>query len=366
MNKFKRHRGRGTTLVEMLVAVTITIGMLGMVGMVFKSSSKASGKALAYNELLRQARALTRQLEDDFRGLRADMPMAIIWEEELADVDGDYNVDPCEVIRKDRIVFFANGDFQTIDGQYSGNLARIFYGQSLDTYNTPVHEEDPCAPPRRILARRTKILTPLGLPVVDSTNWSAWGSPEIFDDNPLEKSVVGYWKNEIPQNYIDYHFRTWDPALTASPPNQWKVSMVRRPNIEEVVNAMYAGTVSSDGIQKIYMLPDVGEFKIEAWYNYQQQWGDVPCPMAMYWNIPDLDGGSLLSNGMPAGQNIDVHYWWSSTDIGTYVAVGMGLTQPVDTWPGGLRFTFRLYDKDRRHFPEGKEFSYIVRLPARQ
>ena len=65
--------------------------------------------------MMRQLRSITRQLESDFRGYRSDMPIIAIFEghrsssavpyDELGDPAND------EMIRYDRISFFANGDF---------------------------------------------------------------------------------------------------------------------------------------------------------------------------------------------------------------------------------------------------------------
>ena len=75
-------RGRGVTLVEMLVAVAITVGMMIITGVVFKSSTDASGKAMASNDVMNQLRALTDQLERDLSGLRSDMPFAIVFQQD--------------------------------------------------------------------------------------------------------------------------------------------------------------------------------------------------------------------------------------------------------------------------------------------
>ena len=217
---------------------------------------------------------------------------------------------------------------------------------------------DSFAGPRRILARRYKILTPQGglaLPVDNITFGSTWSgySPEGYDYVPLENSNVSYWKTTDQQNFLDYHFRTWDGVGVPPSNTQWKVSMVRRPDIAN------ARTLRYDAMQKLYMLPDVGEFKIDPWYEYEQKWGIIPPPMAIYWNISDIDG--FIMNKQP----IDSLDWYSEIDIGTFIAFLYGLSQPVDIWPQAIRFTFTLYDKDRRHFPDGKTFTYMVKLPER-
>ena len=114
----------GFTLAEMMVAVSITVIMLLIVGLVFSSSIKASGIGVSSNDVMVQLRTATGQLEKDFSGWRSDMPIAIIFE--------GYYDDPDEMdklVHYDRICGFANGDFQDLQGTASGNVARIFYGQ---------------------------------------------------------------------------------------------------------------------------------------------------------------------------------------------------------------------------------------------
>lgn len=336
-----------------MVAVSITILMMMATSVVFKSAGAAAGKANSSSEIMQQARALCRQLENDFKGLRPDMPMAVIFETDINN------------LRQDRIVFFANGDFQTTDGD-SGNLARIFYGQARDDFDTPQHIDNPDAPGRRVLTRRYKIMSPLSayFPANNNT-WAFWSSytPEQFDYALLENSNESFWKTEDPQNFIDYHFRTWDGTPEDERPlnTTWPVSMVRRPEIVEIEAAIDAGAVGADALQQSYILPDVSDFRIDMWYASDSEWGVAPTPMAVYWNVVDLaPGASELIDppfdvfNPPAGQ----YGWFSEDDL----RIGFGITNP---WPKAIRFTFTLYDRDRRYFPDGKTFTYIVKLPRR-
>jgi len=345
----------GVTLVEMMVAVGITILMMMATSVVFKSAGAAAGKANSSSEIMQQARALCRQLENDFKGLRPDMPMAVIFETE----------DPANLNspRQDRIVFFANGDFQTT-GNESGNLARIFYGQAREGFETPQHLDNLDAPLRRVLARRYKIMSPSGYPPANDIScagtWSGC-SPEGYDDELLENSNESFWKTEDPQNFVKYHFMTWDGGPPSPPPippgpvdTGWKCSMVRRPEVVEI-----EGNLGADALQQLYILPDVSDFRIEAWYEYLQGWGQITVsPTAIYWNIEDIDGNLMAPQPIP-----DMN-WLSEHDIAAYIA-SLGAPQPVIMWPKALRFTFTLYDRDRRYFPDGKAFTYIVKLPKR-
>ena len=336
-----------------MVAVGITVLMLMATSVVFKSAGAAAGKANACSEMMQQVRALCRQLENDFKGLRPDMPMAVIFET----VDPD---DPTS-FRQDRIVFFANGDFQTTDGD-SGNLARIFYGQARDKFETPEHLDNPYAPGRRVLTRRYKILTPSTWLPVNSVTFTPWtgivNSAEEYDDILLESSNESYWKTEDPQNFIDYHFRTWDGV--GGKAIGWPFSTVRRPEIEVIKN-----NLGADALQQLYMLPDVGEFRIDVWYEGQQEWGVAPPQMAVYWNIKDLDGVAATGPtdiDTPFVYNPPYTYgWFSEDDFRAFPNV----PNNIDLWPKALRFTFTLYDRDRRYYPDGRTFTYIVKLPRR-
>ncbi|MCK5271273.1 MAG: hypothetical protein KAJ52_01805, partial [Sedimentisphaerales bacterium] len=338
----------GVTLVEMMVAVGITILMMMATSVVFKSAGAAAGKANSSSEIMQQARALCRQLENDFRGLRPDMPMAVIFEEEGYDTDGDGTNDT--FFRKDRIVFFANGDFQTTGGD-SGNLARIFYGQARDDFNTPQHLDNPNAPWRRVLARRYKILTPSTWLPVNSGTFANWmtvvNSAEEYDDILLESSNESYWKTEDPLNFANYHFRTSDGVA------EWDFSMVRRPDILKIQD-----NLTPDALQQLYMLPDVSDFRIDMWYEGNTAWGVTQPPMSSYWNMEDMP----KTGGLPFSATlIDSFMWFSEDDFRAFPNV----PNNIDLWPKALRFTFTLYDRDRRYFPDGKAFTYIVKLPKR-
>lgn len=327
MKKSTKLTARGVTLPEMLVAVSITAAMMLMTGIIFKAASEAAGKAMAHNDIMAQLRALTRQLDNDFKGLRPDMPMAIIFEG--IDIDGDSIPD----IRQDRISFYTNGDFQDINGSISGNLARIFYGQATDIHTISA---DPTSGDRYILTRRQKITSPLAFTPLDSFGTG----PLNYDFTDDENSHREFWRTEATSST---NFQTVYFTEAAD------VSLIRRPNI---ININAAGVSVDDlAVQKLYLLPDVDEFKIEFWNNTTGQW-DTNFGYAAYWGLPDLD---IPPPGTPTP--IGLINWWSEDDLQA--------TSYPDPWPKALRFTFTLYDKNRRHYPDGFTFHYIVKLPKR-
>jgi len=350
----------GASLVEMMVSIGITVGMLAAAGVVYKSAGDASGQAMANSVIMEQYRALTRQLKTDFTGLRPDMPMAIIFE---ADAYGN---------RYDRIVFFADGDFQVNDygtpDTVSANLARIFYGQSSDAPPTPAHAPSPS---RQILARKFNLITS------NEKNWRNFftvytGLPVPgYDYYPIDYALsLADWKNmpfDIPAPVtIDFLGTYFIDNLANS---NYRYSIIRRPNIDSMVmNTGYAG------LNRLYFLPDVTDLKIQLWYEntnayvngrwFPDYWDISPPPLppspfdniarnlrfAFFWNV---------LNAPNAGQVIDMGTEWWSEDALKNVFTWQ------NTWPKAIKFTFTLYDKNRHHYPQGRTFSYIIDLPPR-
>jgi len=318
--------------------------MLLLTGMVFKSATDASGQSMAYQEILQQARAMMLQLDQDFRGLRPDLPMAIIFEgydwytdNDLGDFDPEE--DKNKVIRYDRIVFFADGNFENFIN-LKGNVARIFYGQSLDN-EFPSPDMD-ISSPRRILSRRMKILTAGNYYPPDDSYWNPDNEPRAVehDGYDMEQASLAFWKNAPMEDYRDNYFRVPDYQFAK---NTWITkSFLRRPYL-------YSKESNDTIRQQMYLLPDVTDFRIEAWDDSQGFWSSWVGGV-FYWNIPDMD----IVGDYPKVDNLD---WISEHDLKTF-----GISHP---WPEALKFTFTLYDKGRRYFPEGVTFEYIVKLPPR-
>jgi len=205
---YELRTNKAFTLIELVVAVAILAMVLSFAGVVFKVSIGAYRTAIANAEIMRKLRAITDQLNTDFKGVRKDCPIGVY---------GDH------------VVFFANGDFQSI-GQHpykkangdialktvSGNIACIFYGQTANVGK----------PREKILARRQTILT------ADSTlqdpnavgehfNWPlyAWKGPEHpithgeWMANPAldptsEQDLVRYMAKGV--DNFEVHFADWD------------------------------------------------------------------------------------------------------------------------------------------------------------
>jgi len=390
-NKLDYGWRRGVTLPELMVAVAITVGMLLLTGMVFKSATDASGQSMAYQEILQQARAVMQQLDQDFRGLRPDLPMAIVFEGYDERNYPNWG-DPDEidkVIRCDRIVFFANGDYQIQDHDnpiqtFSANVARIYYGQEADAVEMP----ESGSPDRRILFRRYKLLTANAAPV---WNYTTTNNAIINDYYPVEPFTLSYWKN---LDFINFSDNTGTyPGLFYENED---MSLIRRPDYQDIQDEIYNGRIGTDALQAMYLLPDVTDFRIDVWFansamqawfpneNYLGQFdgllnnlsprhdginqnvGDTN--FSLYWNVAGAPDTPNIAQRNIGNSKID---WRPDAEL-QLVADAMAMIPPssggpytFNVWPSALKFTFTLYDKGRRYFPEGVTFEYIVKLPPR-
>ncbi len=299
--------GRGVTLPEMMIALAITVWMLLATGMVFKATTKATGKALAAGRLMQQALALTHQLDEDFRGFRPDLPMVIIYQ----DLNGR---------RHDRIVFYANGDFQTTDGLASGNVARIHYGNAMGSDGMM----------NNIFARRFKLYIPSMSAVLNPPgNLSAIEVSKLADAWQRDWHNPDSWETVPASVYAGTYFSE-RPDMPGS---------ITRRTIIDPQQLDY-------NVQKSFMLPDVGEFRIAVWYNSGSN--------ANVW-VPDI----LLPNPDIGGAYYWGYYWNLPNMDSVLRDIGFRHQPKV---PIALKFTFTLYDKGRRYYPHGMTFSYIVRL----
>ena len=90
---------RAFTLIELVVAIAILAMMISFSSVIFKAGIGTYRTSVANTEIMQKLRAITDQLNADFKGLRKDAPMAIEFVRDSNDV------------RYDKIAFFSNGDF---------------------------------------------------------------------------------------------------------------------------------------------------------------------------------------------------------------------------------------------------------------
>jgi len=221
---------KGFTLIELLVAISILAVALSIAGVIFRVSIESHRAASANAEVMQKLRAITDQLNADFKGLISTSPGRVSF-----NVSGN--------IRSDCIAFLANGDFQSTrqywykksDGTkalktVSGNVASIFYGQAADLEPAIDPNIDPNSgdPKEKILLRRQTILTAdpdlqdsgsalgeyfkFSLSQWDANspfpNIDAWTARPRINPNDLGPNVVMYMAKGVDNFTIQ--FAEWD------------------------------------------------------------------------------------------------------------------------------------------------------------
>ncbi|GAG60921.1 unnamed protein product [marine sediment metagenome] len=145
---------KGFTLIELVVAVAILAMVIFFASTIFKVSIGAHRTAGANTEIMQKLRAITDQLNADFKGLRKDGYL-LLHSEKLAGRREFYDSDP-NIFRADRLYYFSTGDFQSwFDPDVRSNIARVYFGHdsdSLGNNNIPVSNWN--------LARDIVLLTP--------------------------------------------------------------------------------------------------------------------------------------------------------------------------------------------------------------
>jgi len=133
---------RAFTLAELLVSVGILALLIITVGVIFAMSTKAASLSNAANEVHNNFRALEQQLRRDLMGIRKDAFLGLCYHFLPPRAVAPDRPEKAAV-RADWLVFFANGQFQTIRQRWDSthqvfggpaplpiesNLARIQYG----------------------------------------------------------------------------------------------------------------------------------------------------------------------------------------------------------------------------------------------
>lgn len=392
---------RGFTLAELMVAIALTVMMLVIVGMAFRSAGKASGKAQVYNDMMLHVRVFTQQLDRDFAGLMTDMPMVIMFENHTYDTGQDVGYDqasdlgdpddPLRQVRYDRIVFFSRGDFQSVDGSYRSSMARIFYGQSADTYlpeefvPTENLGADPAwyyadnwqanvQPPRKILARKcvlnlTNHTAPyefFGTGLLPIALWNeTWPdfnfhASNDYDHFSVEHTTAHSWLQQIKHDHRRGNPFVLPLVLQDHPDSPF--SWVRRPHFNRMNTFYQPDNPGADfypkAMQEMLLMYDVTDFRISLWFDENSSKGRrwLPWhsnqPAAIYLNFPGsaVFPPEILTHINRGADTVNQELRW--------------FLWP-NRWPSAIRFTFTVYDKNRKHFPEGQTFSYIVEVPER-
>jgi prepilin-type N-terminal cleavage/methylation domain-containing protein len=349
---------KGFTLIELLVAMAVLALMIAFASMVFTVSIDTYRVSMATAEIMQKLRAVTDQLDADFKGLRKDAPL-LMW----------FQLD--DPNRYDQIMFFADGDFSSIqvydktterpdlNGSkvVRGNMARVFYGQAnVNTHDPGAEPRDPKGPKerKRILAHRQHISDPN----IAIKNLEYW--PEI-DLSDFSETFDGQTKED----------RYEHDTLTLA---EWQsIAGSRYAGINSVIgisfnNRAVINTSDSKTFHKL-LCEGVGSFSIQWAY-----WDNLNGNDRFYWfpsTDPDSADGSaqshfVLNDGdndgfgvyfnVPAPDITDTD--WSRVNNAAYQSVQ---TFAPDFFPAAIKFTFTLYDS-KGIIRDGMVFSHIVYL----
>src|SRR4030042_4907121 len=164
MNNEQR-TNKAFTLIELVVAIAILVMVISFAGVIFKVSIASYRTASANTDIMQKLRAITDQLNTDFRGLGKDGYLII--RSELQTGRAEFAGSAPSDFRTDRIFYFTTGDFQSWFAPVSrSNISKVYFGHD----NRSLY--DAALPVRKwSLARDIKLLTP-GLPLLDSNGIS--------------------------------------------------------------------------------------------------------------------------------------------------------------------------------------------------
>jgi prepilin-type N-terminal cleavage/methylation domain-containing protein len=348
---YERQNNKAFTLIELMVAMGILVVVLSFAGVIFKVSINSHRTALANAEIMQKLRAITGQLNADFKGLNKDGEIFVVWKAApLRDTTyKDSDLDGYE--RFDRIMFFADGDFQSyrMDPMVRGNTARICYMLARDDTRRP-EEQDRAG---RVLARTQHILTAdtsltnfLNPGSFSNAQWLEWNNQYEYDKTSLEE-----WKRIPWNNKQDMLSVITDVKVDKS-------------TISEDIRGAIIDRTDPNSIHML-LCEGVGEFKIQGWSDTRQQWLPEVDPDGngnlsdthFFINNPDpnITPGVLYPyppNGGVSINNIDYTRDDGIDKVHFNAIPGLGRA---------LKFTFTLYDS-KGILKEGRTFTYIVYL----
>jgi prepilin-type N-terminal cleavage/methylation domain-containing protein len=164
MNNEQR-TNKAFTLIELVVAIAILVMVISFAGVIFKVSINAHRTASANAEIMQKLRAITDQLNIDFKGFRKDGYLVL--RSELLNRN-EYGNSPAPAdFRVDRLFYFSTGDSQSWkDTSVRSNITKVYFGhdsRSLNDTAFPVSKWS--------LARDAKLITP-GFSDIDTNSIS--------------------------------------------------------------------------------------------------------------------------------------------------------------------------------------------------
>ena len=360
---------KGFTLVELVVAIGIMVLVILFAGNIFKASIGSYRIASAQAEIMQKFRAITDQLNNDFRGLRKDAPMFIWFQLD----PGDFNN------RLDQIMFFADGDFQSTQtysvsstSPYTGymvpqpsgspvvsNLARIHYGQaqSIDPRYGAISSPLNLRKFDRILSRRQHLS--IANPVTGAQYWQfPLNNSGILTINPVQNDWLEHDTNSL---------------------SQWQAAAMNPADVNNIITGCFGNNyprinLADSNTLHLLMTEKVGSFSVQWSYlvtvagQTYVYWWPSRDPDGNGYNIAHDDFASML--GMAFGFYFNTvapssvaNWFLYSGANGYYYPDLLNPRNPFNkpVFPRALKFTFTLYDS-RGVFKDGQTFTHIVYL----
>jgi prepilin-type N-terminal cleavage/methylation domain-containing protein len=369
---YKPRTNRAFTLIELVVAIAILVMMISFAAVIFKVSINSHRTAMANTEIMQKLRAITDQLNADFKDMRKDGVILVAWK---AVYDNNIN----RHVRFDTILFFTNGDFQSYrpyNGKIvRGNTARVCYMLAKDGFGVTATRAWGQKPEQRILARSQHILTadvdlsplPPFLPFPDLANI------------PIPFTLADNLQYELENNRHEHDYRESLVSWRRGAPQPGLFRDKLREMLTVCADVQFGGgtavsgglTVSASDPNTLHMLlcESVGELKIQGWYEAEQRWFPIV--------DPDYDGDLSDSDFFTAGGVIDpsrrpaiIYPRWNF-ECGNIGIGNNGIYPPAllnesnfNFIPGlgrALKFTFTLYDS-KGIIKNGRTFTHIVYL----
>jgi prepilin-type N-terminal cleavage/methylation domain-containing protein len=339
----------GFTLIELVVAIGIMALVILFASTVFKTSISSYRVAMAQTEIMQKLRAITQQLDSDFRGLRKDAPMFIHFE-----MNDNYG-------RFDQIMFFADGDFQSA-GQNTivGNLARIYYGHSQSSYGLQGKD--------RLFARRQHILT------ADATlqQWPNFVAGTFSQTDPFTTNPI-LLKND-----------TYEYDLNSL--SEWQVIANNPTYVDQIINVCFGNNADSNNSRPVINTADanaIHNLMAQGIGSFCVQWGYYCIAHGAYFWWPSTDpngsGNIVTSDFGSNGMNNNIFGLYLNSAAPTAPANSLWVpysgvrgyyypdpsnpvnTAPKPTYPQALKFAFTIFDS-RGVFKDGQTFTHIVYL----
>ncbi len=288
------------TLVELLVAVGLMAAVMAGSGVIFNMAIKAQRYAGATAEIMRNLRAITDQLNTDFRGLRKDG--FLLMSSQSINVSPVINVPPIAV-NCDNILYFATGDFDSlINPARQSNIAKIYVGHYDQTFSGA---QPYCS--NWIFLRRAMLLLPAETdPNEDDYLIKSFAAIKADYQAGPAAFINNYFNNDLFPGY---------PINVNDPMQNWQ-----------------------------YFCGGVGNIKIE-WTD-----GTTIANQLEWFGLTNNIGAIDALYGTAINEN--------TTPGGVYTAEWTPDTQ-AKYWPKALKFTFTLYDF-KSVFKEPKTFTHIV------